>query len=179
MAIDFPAVRQAHPLADFCRSRGIELKRRGSAGTLVGLCPLHYEKTASFHVYPDEHFYCFGCGQHGDVIALCSKLDGLTVVGAAKKLGNYSPETKMPSLWRPRGVRPAPIRRPRASLAPGQPDAELERARSKILGFGKHRGKRLDQVPKSYLGWCLRECSSKSLSLREAIRLLLKRGGAR
>jgi CHC2 zinc finger/Toprim-like len=93
MAINFPAVRQAHSLASFCHSRGIELKRSGSAGTLVGLCPLHAERTPSFHVYPDEHFNCFGCGAHGDVIALCSKLDGLTVVQAAKRLGsseNYS-----------------------------------------------------------------------------------------
>jgi CHC2-type zinc finger protein len=98
MAINFPAVRQAHSLADFCSSRGIELKRSGSARTLVGRCPLHNERTPSFHVYPDEHFNCFGCGAHGDVIALCMKLDGLTVVEAAKKLGsseNYSSQTKI------------------------------------------------------------------------------------
>jgi hypothetical protein len=98
MAINFPAVRQAHSLADFCSSRGIELKRSGSGGTLVGLCPLHAETTPSFHVYPDEHFNCFGCGAHGDVIALCMKLDGLTVGEAAKRLGgseNYSSQTKI------------------------------------------------------------------------------------
>jgi len=96
VAIDFPGVRQAHSLADFCHSRGIELKRSG--GTLVGLCPLHAERTPSFYVYPDEHFKCFGCGAHGDVIALCMKLDGLTVVEAAKKLGGSesdSLETKL------------------------------------------------------------------------------------
>jgi DNA primase len=99
MAINFAAVRQAHSLADFCSSRGIKLKRSGSDGTLVSLCPLHDERTPSFYVYPDEHFCCYGCGAHGDVLALCSKLDGLTVVQAAKKLGggskSYSSQTKI------------------------------------------------------------------------------------
>jgi len=30
------------------------------------LCPFHTEKTPSCHIYPD-HYYCFGCGAHGDV----------------------------------------------------------------------------------------------------------------
>jgi len=28
-------------------------------------CPFHEEKTPSFHVYKDNHWYCFGCGKHG------------------------------------------------------------------------------------------------------------------
>lgn len=31
-------------------------------------CPLHNEKTASFTVYPNNTFYCFGCGASGDII---------------------------------------------------------------------------------------------------------------
>ena len=31
-------------------------------------CPLHNEKTASFTVYPNNTFYCFGCGASGDVL---------------------------------------------------------------------------------------------------------------
>jgi CHC2-type zinc finger protein/Toprim domain-containing protein len=43
----------------------LSLKRDGRF--YVALCPFHGEKTPSFHVYPD-HFHCFGCGAHGDVI---------------------------------------------------------------------------------------------------------------
>lgn len=31
-------------------------------------CPFHNEKTASLTVYPNNTFYCFGCGASGDVI---------------------------------------------------------------------------------------------------------------
>jgi len=42
---------------------------RKSGKTLVGLCPLHNENSPSFHVYPATNsFYCFGCGEGGDVI---------------------------------------------------------------------------------------------------------------
>ena len=34
-------------------------------------CPLHDEKTASFHIYKTNNsWYCYGCGKGGDVIAL-------------------------------------------------------------------------------------------------------------
>jgi len=33
-----------------------------------GCCPFHTEATPSFMV-EDDHFHCFGCGAHGDVIA--------------------------------------------------------------------------------------------------------------
>jgi hypothetical protein len=32
------------------------------------LCLWHNEKTPSMHIYEDNHFYCFSCGKHGDVI---------------------------------------------------------------------------------------------------------------
>ena len=31
-------------------------------------CPFHTEKTASFTVYDDGHFHCFGCQVHGNVL---------------------------------------------------------------------------------------------------------------
>lgn len=44
-----------------------QLRRSGKA--LVGLCPLHQEKTPSFFVYPESNsFYCYGCNQGGNVI---------------------------------------------------------------------------------------------------------------
>ena len=35
-----------------------------------GCCPFHQEKTPSFFIKKgDQHYHCFGCGAHGDVIA--------------------------------------------------------------------------------------------------------------
>jgi hypothetical protein len=42
-----------------------------------------------------------------------------------------------------------------------------------IITFGKHKGKRLDEVPQSYLRWLLAECSSVSPAMRDEITKLL------
>jgi hypothetical protein len=85
--IDFDQIRATHPLTGFCESRGIELRRNGSTGRLVGLCPLHQEKSPSFTVYPDGYWHCFGCGRHGDVIDLAAAMDGIPLAEVVKKLG--------------------------------------------------------------------------------------------
>jgi DNA primase len=87
-AIDFAGLRVSHPLAAFCESRGIALRREGSGGRLVGRCPLHEEKSASFTVYSDGHFYCYGCGEHGDVTHLCAAQDAIPIGEAARKLNH-------------------------------------------------------------------------------------------
>ena len=51
----------------------------------TALCPFHNEKTASMKLYHD-HFYCFGCEEHGDVIKLTGKLLGLSPIDSAKRL---------------------------------------------------------------------------------------------
>ena len=53
----------------------------------TALCPFHNEKTASMKLYHD-HFYCFGCGEHGDVIKLTGKLLGLSPIDSAKRLAS-------------------------------------------------------------------------------------------
>ena len=59
----------------------VSLKKRGR--NLVGLCPFHSEKTASFNVYPENgSFYCFGCGVGGDVITFIEKIENLDYVEA-------------------------------------------------------------------------------------------------
>jgi hypothetical protein len=86
--IDFDAIKVRHPLAEYCQERrGIELHRNGSPDRLVGLCPLHTEKTPSFTVFSDNHFKCFGCGEHGDVTDLEQLLGGGTRAEAAERLG--------------------------------------------------------------------------------------------
>jgi CHC2 zinc finger len=89
--IDFAPFIAAHPISAFCRSRGIELKKHGEL--LVAECPFHQEKTGSFTVYPDDHFFCFGCEKHGHVVYLCAELDGISLAAAAEKLGGQSTDT--------------------------------------------------------------------------------------
>jgi len=55
--------------------RHMELKKSGR--TWKGCCVFHGERTASFHVYPeDRHFKCYGCGEYGDVFKFLQKLQG-------------------------------------------------------------------------------------------------------
>ena len=48
-------------------------------------CIFHSDKTPSMKLYP-AHFHCYGCGQHGDIIALTEQLFGLPPYQAAQKL---------------------------------------------------------------------------------------------
>ncbi len=50
-----------------------------------GCCPFHGEKSPSFHVYED-HFHCFGCGEHGDAIAFVMKSQGAAFMEAVEQL---------------------------------------------------------------------------------------------
>jgi DNA primase len=50
-------------------------------------CPFHNEKTASFFVSPDRGgYYCFGCGEKGDIFSFVEKFEGLDFKGALKVL---------------------------------------------------------------------------------------------
>lgn len=61
----------------------VNLKRRGS--NLIGLCPLHGEKTPSFNVNPARGiFKCFGCGEGGDAISFVQKHDSIGYVDALR-----------------------------------------------------------------------------------------------
>ena len=82
--VDFAEVKRRHPLDEYCRSHGIELKRQ--SGNLIGLCPLHVEDSPSFTVFPDSHYHCFGCGAHGDVVDLEQALGGGTASDAIHRL---------------------------------------------------------------------------------------------
>ncbi|MFM9095951.1 MAG: DNA primase, partial [Actinomycetes bacterium] len=56
---------------------------------LKGLCPFHDEKTPSFHVTPSKGFwYCFGCGEGGDVFSFIQKVEHSTFSEAVEKLAN-------------------------------------------------------------------------------------------
>ena len=80
-----------------------ELRRRADIETIIssyvnikrngkicrGLCPFHGEKTPSFTVYPDtQSFYCFGCGEGGDVIRFICSIENLNYIDAVKFLAD-------------------------------------------------------------------------------------------
>ncbi len=63
--------------------------RSAGAGSLKGLCPFHDERSPSFHVTPARGlYYCFGCGEGGDVVDFLMKHDHLTFTEAIEKLAD-------------------------------------------------------------------------------------------
>lgn len=50
--------------------------RRSGRG-FQAICPLHGDSDASFHIYPNNSFHCFGCGKSGDSITFVRILHGL------------------------------------------------------------------------------------------------------
>jgi DNA primase len=66
-------------------SEYLTLKKAGR--NFIGLCPFHQEKTPSFTVNRDKQiFYCFGCGEGGNVITFLMKIADKTFPEAIKIL---------------------------------------------------------------------------------------------
>ncbi|MCE5254307.1 MAG: DNA primase [Actinomycetia bacterium] len=62
------------------------LRKRGA--TYTGLCPFHQEKTPSFTVSADKGlYYCFGCGEGGDIVRFLEHMENLTFAEAIEQLG--------------------------------------------------------------------------------------------
>lgn len=60
---------------------------RKAGKSYIGLCPFHFEKTPSFHVYPDSNTYhCFGCQANGDVIKYVMIKNQLSFLEAVRLL---------------------------------------------------------------------------------------------
>src|SRR4029077_13596986 len=65
----------------------VRLKRTGTTGRYMGLCPFHTEKTPSFNVNATmQRFKCFGCGLGGDVLAFGMEQERISCVEAMKLL---------------------------------------------------------------------------------------------
>ncbi|HPO22056.1 MAG TPA: DNA primase [Smithellaceae bacterium] len=66
-------------------SEYLTLKKAGR--NYLGLCPFHQEKTPSFTVNREKQiFYCFGCGEGGNVITLLMKIANKSFPEAVKYL---------------------------------------------------------------------------------------------
>ncbi|MBX6383524.1 MAG: DNA primase [Microbispora sp.] len=82
---DIALVRERSPIAEIVGEH-IQLRNAGG-GNLKGLCPFHDEKSPSFNVTPARGFYyCFGCGEGGDVISFVRKIENLTFTEAVERL---------------------------------------------------------------------------------------------
>lgn len=67
----------------------VRLRRQGSSGRYVGLCPFHTEKTPSFHVDSGKQaYYCFGCQKGGDVFRFVMEIEALTFFEALRLLAD-------------------------------------------------------------------------------------------
>ena len=76
----FEIVKENINLREAAELYGIDVNRYGKA-----LCPFHNDRHPSLYV-ADDHYYCFACGEHGDVIAFVGKLFQLSPYDAARKL---------------------------------------------------------------------------------------------
>ncbi len=88
----------------------VSLKRRGARW--VGLCPFHQEKTPSFSVSDEGLWYCFGCGEGGDVFRFVMQHEGVEFVEAVRALAER-----------------AGIALPDTGAAPRSPDRAVARER--------------------------------------------------
>ncbi len=84
---DVATVRERAHIDDVVREY-VTLKGAGG-GSLKGLCPFHDERSPSFHVTPSRGmWYCFGCGEGGDVLSFLQKIDHLSFAEAVEKLAD-------------------------------------------------------------------------------------------
>jgi len=66
-------------------SEYVTLKKGGK--NLLGLCPFHKEKTPSFTVNRDKQiFYCFGCGEGGNILTFLMKMSDMSFPEAVRHL---------------------------------------------------------------------------------------------
>jgi len=76
-----------------------EIKAQHSLASMLGVslssrvqkmqCPLpgHADEHESFVLYPD-HYHCYGCGAHGDVIDFWASMRGISLIEAMRELSN-------------------------------------------------------------------------------------------
>ena len=96
MSSVFDAVKAAIPVPTAAKRYGLEV----NSGDMAR-CPFHDDRTPSMKLY-DDHFYCFGCGKHGDVVTLVSELFCIPPYDAACKLADdFGVDTNAEIVQRP------------------------------------------------------------------------------
>ena len=111
----FTQIKMAVSVKEAAEYYGLEVNR----GNMV-CYPFHNDRTPSMKLN-EEYFYCFGCGAHGDVVALTAQLFDLPPAEAAKKLAtDFGMTEQKPSIL--------------AKLQRGKSQAEAERRCFRVLG---------------------------------------------
>ncbi|MCY3657272.1 MAG: CHC2 zinc finger domain-containing protein [Chloroflexi bacterium] len=111
--VDLAALKERHPLGDVVEAAGVRLHGRGRVRQ--GVCPFHEEAEGSFTVYADsQRWYCFGCGEGGDVLDFVRRIEDLSLPEAIRRL-DASPPTATPVRHTTRE------RRTRTAVAPPDP----------------------------------------------------------
>lgn len=77
-------VRSRNDIVDVISSY-VKLQKKGNSH--FGLCPFHNEKSPSFSVTGGKQmFYCFGCGEGGNVFSFLMKYESMTFMESVKTL---------------------------------------------------------------------------------------------
>ena len=82
MSSVFEAVKAAVTMREAAEHYGLEVNYAGMVR-----CPFHEDHAPSMKLYED-HFYCFGCGKHGDVVNFTAELFAIPPYDAACKLAD-------------------------------------------------------------------------------------------
>ena len=93
----FEVVKASINTREAAQTYGIDVNHHGMA-----LCPFHNDRHPSLYV-SDDHYHCFACGEHGDVIDLTAKLFDLRLYDAARKLASdfhLAPDKPLPEAIR-------------------------------------------------------------------------------
>ena len=111
----FETVKAAVTVRQAAEHYGLKINRSGMI-----CCPFHDDRHPSLKLNED-YFYCFGCGVHGDVIALTAQIFDLPPAETAKKLAaDFGITDQKPSVL--------------AKLKRGKSQAELESRSFRVLG---------------------------------------------
>ena len=153
--VDLVALKARHALGDAVEAAGVRLRGRGRVRQ--GVCPFHEEGEASFTVYSDtEKFYCFGCGEAGDVLDFIQRVEGLSLPEAIRRLDGRSGAVPAAAVRSTAAFKP---RRSTAAVVPPRDPALLTAATRFYAGQ-----LRRSHAAREYL-------ASRGIGLKAAVRL--------
>ena len=93
----FTTVKATVSVRQAAEHYGLQVRRNG-----MTCCSFHNDRHPSLYV-SDDHYHCFACGEHGDVIDLTAKLFDLRLYDAVRKLASdfhLAPDKPLPEAIR-------------------------------------------------------------------------------